>query len=77
MISIKNNQGRYSPINHSQEYSPSFLPGFCKFVCNTISDWLNIWFSQSEVVLHSNAAEYRKNLQNKTRIGRCVFIKLY
>ena len=31
---------------------------FLKFECNTTSDWLNhIWFNQSEVVLHSNAAK--------------------
>ena len=27
--------------NHSQEHSSSFSPRFCKFECNTNSDWLN------------------------------------
>ena len=27
--------------NHSQEYSFSFSPRFCKFECNTTTDWLN------------------------------------
>ena len=44
--------------NHSQEYSLSISPRFGKFECNTTSDWR--MFSQSEVVLHSNAATYRK-----------------
>ena len=27
--------------NHSREHSLSFSPAFCKFECNTTSDWLN------------------------------------
>ena len=43
--------------NYSQEYnSVSFFTNIFKLECNTTSDWLNRWFIQSEVVLHSNAA---------------------
>ena len=37
-----------------------FVSKICKFECNTTSDWLNRTFSQSEVVLHSNASIHRK-----------------
>ena len=35
--------GHPEPVftNHSQEHSLSFSPKFCKFECNTTSDWLN------------------------------------
>ena len=38
---------------HPQECSWSFSPRLCKLENNTTSDWLNIWFSQSELVLLS------------------------
>ena len=37
-------------------YSTTILKKTCKFECNTTS----AWFSQSEVVFHSNASKYRK-----------------
>ena len=40
---------------------------------NTTSDWLNLWFSQSEVVLHSNAA---KNPEKQDNGKTCVMLLL-
>ena len=34
-----------------------FFSKICEVECNTTYDWLNLWFSQSEVVLHSNASK--------------------
>ena len=52
-------QHQYSP-NRSLKRTLSFSPKICKMECNTTSHWLNHMVSQSEVVLHSNAFEYRK-----------------
>ena len=34
-----------------------FLHDFCQSECNNTLDWLNVSFSQSDDVLHSNAAK--------------------
>ena len=52
---------------HSQEYTLSFSPRFCKFEFNTTSDWLNHNGLANEVVLHSDAVESRKNVEKKTK----------
>ena len=49
-------QGPYSPTI-LKNILLSFSTRFCKFECNITSDWLTVWFSQSEVVLHSNASK--------------------
>ena len=52
---------------YSQEHSR-----FYDIECNTTSEWLNRWFSQSEVVLHSNAAKCR----NIWRIRLRTFLRM-
>ena len=66
-----------------QPFSKTFFVfhiNICKLKCNKSSDWLNLRFSQSEVVLHSNVSNVRKNLENKTknvlRNGCCIRIQL-
>ena len=41
-----------------------FFSDICKLECYITSDWL-IWFSQSEVVLHSYASKHRKSVEDK------------
>ena len=48
--------------DHSQENSLSFSSRFCKFECNTHSDWLN-----RMVVFHLNLQILEKNTENKTK----------
>ena len=45
---------------HSQEHSLSFSPKLVNLNVTQLLTGLTIWFSQSKVVLHSNAASYRK-----------------
>ena len=51
--------------NYQGPYSPTILSHLCiqDFVNLNVTQLLissTVWFSQSEVVLHSNAAKYRK-----------------
>ena len=53
---------RYARVftNHSQEHSLSFTPGFANWNVTHLLIGQTVWFSQSEVVLHSNPSKYRK-----------------
>ena len=42
------------------DYSLSFSPRFANWNVIQLLTGYTVWFSQSEVVLHSNAAKYRK-----------------
>ena len=55
-----------------QPFSRTFFVFFskiCKFECKTTSDWLIVWFSQSEVMLHSNAYKYEKIRRSRLRMS--------
>ena len=53
--------------NHSQEFYFSSSPRFVNLNVTQLLIGQTVWFSQSEVVLHSNAAKYRKIWKAKLR----------
>ena len=53
--------------NYSRKHFLSFSPRFANKNVTQLLTGKTVWFSQSEVVLHSNAYKYRKNLENKTK----------
>ena len=57
--------------NYSQEESLSFSPGFSKLNVTQLLIGYTVWFSQSEVVLHSKTVNYIYKKIWRTRLRTC------
>ena len=78
MPRIHQKQKVLAEVHIHQPFFSTFFVVFSRFFlyseafgCNTTSDWLNhmIWFSQSEVVLHSNLQIFVKKTKNVLENG--------
>ena len=69
----QNTLGQYSPnilknvTKYSQEHSVSFPQDFVILIVRQLLIGQTVWFSQSEVVLHSNVSKYRKIWRTRLR----------
>ena len=63
---VKQSSGSVFTKN-SQEHSLSFPPKFGNWNVIQLLIGYTVWFSQSEVVLHSNASKYRNDPENTTK----------